>query len=182
MNPAPPAIPVTIDELLNSREERALLQRELLASYSGCALVSFMVNFPGPFKAGEDAVFIHKEGIRALEELLEPIPSPHSEQRELATGREYFRLTRSEPAEIKRICCRLEEGHPLGRLFDIDVIGKDGVPISRTELGLEPRGCLLCGENPTVCRRRGAHTIEELTGRIAEMVRRYREKALYQGG
>ena len=30
----------------------------------------------------------------------------------------------------------LEEKHPLGRLFDLDVIAPDGIPVSRQEVAL----------------------------------------------
>ena len=35
---------------------------------------------------------------------------------------------------LKAITLQIENGHPLGRLFDLDVIGKEGKSISREDL------------------------------------------------
>ena len=48
----------------------------------------------------------------------------------------------------------------LGRLLDIDVIAPDGGKISRTEIGLPARRCLLCGNPAPVCARSRAHSAD----------------------
>ena len=75
----------------------------------------------------------------------------------------------------KRQAVTLEDRHPLGRLFDLDVCsqaGPDGllVPLSREDLGLPPRRCLLCGEPARYCMRAHTHTQEELMAQIERMV------------
>lgn len=57
------------------------------------------------------------------------------------TGNEII-LTVDYPADkIKELTTELEENHPFGRLFDMDVIGTDGEKLSRGVY----RKCLICG-------------------------------------
>ena len=58
----------------------------------------------------------------------------------------------------------------MGRLLDIDVIRPDGTKIARTEIGLPPRKCLLCGQDAPVCARSRTHTVGELFARTHEMI------------
>ena len=76
------------------------------------------------------------------------------------------------PRDAKRITCELEETHPLGRLMDMDVVGPEG-PVSRADIGLAPRRCLLCGNEVRYCMRAKSHTREELLTRIEEIVSMY---------
>ncbi len=71
--------------------------------------------------------------------------------------------------EVKRICVALEEELPWGRLLDLDVLSSEGA-LSRKDLQLPPRRCLLCGEEAKICARRGSHTFEELRRRAQELL------------
>ena len=66
-------------------------------------------------------------------------------ERDLRTGFEGYWLVEGDAMEIKRRMCVIESSHILGRLFDIDVLRPDATPISRQEVGLTPRRCLICG-------------------------------------
>lgn len=76
--------------------------------------------------------------------------------------------------EVKRACCEIEDSHPHGRLMDIDVLsGGDRLSIlSRTEVGLPERRCLLCERPARECIRAGRHTTDELLARISEILKR----------
>jgi holo-ACP synthase/triphosphoribosyl-dephospho-CoA synthase len=52
----------------------------------------------------------------------------------------------------------VEECHPLGRLFDLDVILPDGKKMERRT----PRSCLVCGREGFFCASSRAHPIEEI--------------------
>ncbi|EDU3769347.1 citrate lyase holo-[acyl-carrier protein] synthase [Salmonella enterica] len=82
------------------------------------------------------------------------------------TGAEAIYSVNMNVAALKRLCVRLEEIHPLGRLWDLDVIGVDGHPASRTETGLSPRCCLLCDEQAHVCARSRTHDVKQLLSTI----------------
>ena len=62
------------------------------------------------------------------------------EQRTEKTGCEALLSVAHDAMEIKRMMVEIEEQHPLGRVFDIDVISGEGCPISRSQLGYPPAG------------------------------------------
>lgn len=163
---------VTLDRLLQSREERHLHQMSLLQLYPGKTLVSMTVIMPGPVKrdsrsltvagAGEDAL---KEAFRGRILL--------TEARDLETGYECYLVTDIPQDDAKQICCGIEDTAPLGRLFDLDVIGEDGVPLSRSGFGFPPRRCLVCDREARYCMRNHTHTLEELFATIDKMIADY---------
>ena len=170
--------PVTLDDILKSRDDRAARQRQLLGDYAGygdIALFSFTVNYPGDVKLNADTRRIHVAGAEALERLLQNAVI-HSEKYELFTGPEGYWVAKMQPREAKARAVALEESHPLGRLFDIDVLSNGGLLLDRTALGLSPRSCLLCGDNPAICRREKRHTLDELKERIHEILTRLYEE------
>ncbi len=58
----------------------------------------------------------------------------------------------------------------MGRLLDIDVIAPDGMKISRTDVGMPVRRCLLCGQDAPACARSRTHTAAELFQRANEII------------
>lgn len=91
-------------------------------------------------------------------------------ERDLETGYEAYLITDLPLLEAKRIAVQIEDTHPLGRLFDIDIIDKDGVPVSRDRVGSHPRRCLVCDREARYCMRMRWHTQEEIWERINAMV------------
>ena len=76
---------------------------------------------------------------------------------------------RGEAAALKALCCALEDGLPLGRLFDMDVIGPRGEKLSRGEAA--ERGCLVCGKPGRGCASRRLHPVEELQRATRALIR-----------
>ena len=89
------------------------------------------------------------------------------------TGSQAFFLLDLPADRIKRKMTEIEEYHALGRLFDIDVIGPDGIPLSRTQFGLPARTCMVCGENAKICARSGAHSAEIIAYTLDDLVHSY---------
>jgi holo-ACP synthase/triphosphoribosyl-dephospho-CoA synthase len=146
---------ITLQEILQAREERVLLQKRLLQQY-GCPLVCFTMNIAGPVKTSPLIEWGFRSGLAALRKAL---PWPLQEEvRYLATGCEAY-LSVQMPAEmLKELCVQIEEATPLGRLFDMDVLDTDGQKLQRkTE-----RGCLVCGKPGRACAARRLHSVEEL--------------------
>ncbi len=75
-----------------------------------------------------------------------------------------------DPAALKRLGIELEEGLAGGRLLDIDVFDAAGRQISRTDLGLPPRACLLCGGPAAACVRSAAHDKGEVLAAMRWLV------------
>lgn len=168
---------VSLEEVLESREERVDYQRKLLSSYK-VPLISFMVNMPGPVKLCTMTLKLHKLGMRAILESLESHGKKvlFHQVLEKKTGIEGYIAVYCNAMEIKKIACNIEDTHELGRLFDIDVLDIDGVPIKREQLLLSPRRCLICSEISSVCSRSRRHGIDELTAKMESMLKEYESK------
>ena len=148
-------------------------QRELLEANPGLSLLCLTVQLPGPVKRNRSSLVIAEAGVRAVREAFRV---EFEELRDLETGYEGFFLVAMSPVEAKRLACRIEDTHPLGRLMDIDVIAPAETivaPIGRENLGLEPRRCLLCGNEVRHCMRAKTHPTEELLAKIDQMVDNY---------
>ena len=70
----------------------------------------------------------------------------------------------------KILTTEIEETHPIGRLFDIDVIDTDGQKLSRPSY----RKCIICGCQAQECARTRKHTVEEMQAKIEEMLEKRR--------
>ena len=163
---------ITLDQLLASREARQDFQQELLRAHAGATLVCLTVIMPGTVKRNAHSLIVAQAALSAL---IARFGSDmiRMEVRDLATGYEAYLLTPLAPEEAKRADCRIEDTHPLGRLFDLDVIDASGTILSRSDLGLEPRRCLLCDREARWCMRNHTHTHAELMARIGEMIDAY---------
>jgi len=157
---------ITLEQLLESRDNRARHQRELLGAFPGRSLICFTVQLPGPEKRNEISLKIGEAGVQALKaEFGESIE--HLEVKDLETGFEAYLIVPFKADETKRRCCAIEDTHPWGRLMDIDVPGTD-----RAAVGLPARKCLLCNNEVRYCMRAKLHTQEELLAKISEIVRK----------
>jgi holo-ACP synthase len=163
--------PVSLPEILHSRDERAALQRTLISRFQ-VPLLCLLVNMPGPVKQGETSRLIHGAGCQAILAMLmqNGLPCIYQETRDLKTGPEGYFLIDSDLAQLKALACQLEDSHPWGRLFDLDAIGLDFRPLSREALGLERRRCLICGQDGAVCSRSQQHSQAELLQKIEQIV------------
>lgn len=155
---------ITLEQLLEGRDNRAAFQRELLARYR-LPLVSFTVNLPGPVKCCERSERVHAAGVAAIRDALAGHVA-YWKLRDPVSGPEGFFVCDLPAEELKRQLCALEESHPLGRLFDLDVLRAPDVQVSRAELGLPRRKCLLCGRDAAACARSRAHPLPALLARI----------------
>lgn len=162
---------VTLMELLDARENRVAHQRELLKKYGGI-LISFTLNVPGAVK---DSVIYRKAlelGMGKLEKALVPEAVLHQEIRYLHTGSEGYLLVDEDKMDIRSVketAISIEDADELGRLFDIDVMSKNGAT-SRSDLGYEGRKCLLCGEDAKVCARGQRHEMKDLIKKIENIL------------
>lgn len=163
-------MPVTLEQLLQSRDNRAKHQKDLLGKNPGRSLLCMTVQLPGAEKRNATSLKIAGAGVEAIREAFSP---EYEELRDLETGYEGYFLVSLPALQAKRLACRIEDTHPLGRLMDIDVLFADAqaLSLSRGDIGLEPRRCLLCGNEVRYCMRAKTHTTAELLARIEEMVK-----------
>ena len=165
---------VTLNELLASRDARHAMQQKLLADNSGKTLVCLTVVMPGSVKRNHQSLTAAHAAVEAMRKAFDHEEDSLTE-RDLETGYEAYLVTPLPLLEAKRIAVNIEDTHPLGRLFDIDIINADGVPVSRDAIGEKPRRCLVCDHEARYCMRMRWHTQEEIWAKINEMVDSYVE-------
>lgn len=173
-------MPITLHELLASRDARHAMQLKLLADNSGKTLVCLTVVMPGSVKRNRQSVIVAHAAVAAMREAYGPGDDQLIE-RDLPTGYEAYLLTPMPLLDAKRVAVGIEDTHPLGRLFDIDIIAPDGIPVPRERVGGSPRRCLVCDREARYCMRMRWHTQEEIWARINEMVEQYSQSPLNPG-
>lgn len=168
---------ITLDDMLRARDARALRQAETLAAHPDDSLVVLTIVAPGPVKRSRASRVAAEAACRAIAEAFDGYLT--SDLRlDLPTGFEAFFTVSLSAEEAKHRAVAIEDSHPLGRLFDIDVMGADLRPISRSETGGSPRRCLLCDNDARVCMRTGAHSYAELISHIDRITSRYDDSEL----
>ena len=169
MSPEPSG-PVQLEQVLASRERRVERQQAALDRWRRPVL-SITLVMPGPDKDGATPRALMAAALAAVDALLAARwPVLQAEARCEPTGPEALRVVDADPLELKRALAGLEETHPLGRLWDLDVLDPDRGSIPRREVGLPPRRCLLCPEPAHACARSRAHPLAELLAAIEAMV------------
>jgi holo-ACP synthase/triphosphoribosyl-dephospho-CoA synthase len=154
---------VSLEEVLRAREETAALQADLISRYR-LPLISFTMNIAGEVKRNSLTDFAFDSG---LAEVIGSFGKPvaHREARSPAGSRIIF-VYDIDPELLKRGCIGIEENHPAGRLFDLDVIAEDGKKISGKDVGApfkrDARKCIVCGGPVYICSRARAHGLDEV--------------------
>ena len=166
--------PLALDEILSARERRADTQRQLLEEGQG-TLICLTLNIAGAVKSAPLFTKAFEEGkSRILTQLrFERAKIGKCIERHERTGDELYLLVDLDLVTAKRRMVEIEEGFALGRLLDIDVMAKGAPKISRQQLGLPPRRCLVCGEMAAACARSRRHDIREILRRTVELIDGY---------
>ena len=161
----------SLEEILDGRERRGEIQRELLTR-EGASLVSFTLNIPGPVKVFPFAIWLFETGDRLIRQMVKEEQGEILQSREKREnmGLEGFYLLDLAPEKVKRNLSIAEENHPLGRLFDFDVLDRWGRKVSRQELGFPERKCLICGGPAFLCSRSRKHSAKEVFDREIRMM------------
>lgn len=166
--------PVSLQEMLDAREHRSWRQQELLSQFH-CTLISFTMNIAGPIKnsslisrgfdVGKALIFnqLNTAGVQVR----------YQEEYRAHTGCEEFIVVEADPVSVKRLTVEVEDSHPIGRLFDVDVLTEEGTQVSRRELDFSERKCLICGGPARECASRRIHSAEELQKETYRLLQTY---------
>ena len=156
---------ITLQEVLDARENRASSQKRLLAQY-GKPLLGLTMNIAGPIKRSALGDLLFRE---TLGELWERVGGAivHEERLDAATGLEAILVCGLPAEEVKALAVELETARPAGRLLDLDVIGIDGEKLSRGT----PRACLVCGGPAGPCARSRAHGLSAVREATESLLR-----------
>ena len=139
-------INVTITDMMNCRDRRVSIQNELIRKAFDSGKAELL-----------KALSAHNITILHTEEFHEP------------SGDELIMALDAPAEDIKTLATEIEESHPLGRLFDMDVIGTDGMKLSRGTY----RKCIICGCQAQECARSRKHSVEELQAKIEELLNQF---------
>lgn len=166
--------PVTLHELLASRDARHAMQLRLQAENPGKTLVCLTVVMPGSVKRNRASLVVAHAAVEAMRSVYGK--ECNCVERDLHTGYEAYILTSMTLTESKRAAMAIEDTHPLGRLFDIDVLDEGAVPVSRERVGGTLRRCLVCQREARYCMRMRWHSQEDIWRCIDNMVNAYLKK------
>ena len=166
---------VTVADMMAAREARAMAQMTLLSRHPGAVVVCLTMNIAGPVKQSPEIERAFDWGRNAAAAVLAPHKCFFAHAIREKTGPEAIFCVEGDAMEIKRRLCALEDSSPIGRLLDIDVLYGQGEKVSRTDLGLPPRMCLLCGQDAPVCARSRAHSVDDLRAQTSMIIREHFE-------
>lgn len=168
---------ISLEQMLNAKEQRVELQSQYLDKYHQ-PLISLTLVIPGAIKNSSGSRYLFDEAIMAIERYFKryKIPQIAFNQELFATGPEAIMVFNGQASELKKHCLTIEECHPLGRLWDIDVIDPiSKISVSRTVFSQQPRVCLICQNSAKECGRSRAHSIDEILLTISHRVNQYKK-------
>jgi len=165
---------VGVMDVLRARDARVERQQKLLERY-GLPLVSYTMNIAGPIKTDGWIRRAFFEGESRIEAVLAARRVRVREKIQTLefTGNEAIWAVDAPASDLKDWMQGIEEAHPLGRLFDIDVLDESGEKRSREG----HRKCLICGGDVHACGRSRAHSAQELFQRAKEIIRDFFDDA-----
>lgn len=162
---------VTIEDMMYCRERRSAIQQEYLDTYHK-TVISFCMNIPGPVKTNTDIRKAFDAGASEISAVLSMQKlyvlaqcSFHDK-----TGDELLLCVNGDAVLMKKLMCEIEENHPLGRLYDIDVLDQNGTKLSRPSF----RKCILCDCQAQECARSRKHSVDEMFWKITDMIENYK--------
>lgn len=162
---------VSLDALLAAKDSRAARQSDWLTHYNQ-PVVSLTLVTPGEVK--DSIRYRHAMGValQACDQLFWRSGWQVLDRQVLwlPTGPEALWCVAHPAVELKAHCAELEQAHPLGRIWDLDVICPQRGPVGRKSLGSDMRRCLVCDEPAHACARSRRHPVEEVRQRVEEMI------------
>lgn len=162
---------VVLTDMLDCRERRSKKQEEYRNKYH-TAIISFCMNIPGPIKTNSDITKVFQSGVQDIFAFLQSsnIKILESVEYNEKTGNELIlALDCTDSTFIKNAMTDIEETHPVGRLFDIDVISPDGVKMSRNVF----RKCFICDCQAQDCASIRKHSVSEMQEYIDSKIKEY---------
>lgn len=162
---------VVLTDMLDCRERRSLKQEEYRNKYH-TTVISFCMNIPGPIKTNPDITKVFQSGVKEILNFLQnsSIRILESVEYNEKTGNELLlAVDCTDSKRIKNAMTHIEETHPIGRLFDIDVINSDGVKMSRNTF----RKCFICSCQAQECASTRRHSVPEMQNYIDSKIQDY---------
>lgn len=143
------AAEVGLEEMLAAREERATRQAAALARF-GKPLVSMTMVMPGPVKDGLLPRRVLAVAVQDMETACRAKGWRILSRKVLwqKAGPEALSVIDADALLLKSAMIKLEDHHPLGRLWDLDVIAPGQGQLSRQSLGGRRAGAWYAASRP----------------------------------
>lgn len=164
---------VTTSQTAHAHKERRVAEQRRILSLGGHALIHFTMNIPDTCENFPLASAGFHEGILQIWRALSDVPILYQSHAEDSADCDAYFLLDADPIKIKQECIQLEKTHPLGKLWNIDVLASDGSPLSRNSIGIPPRPCWLCGKDSDLCAREHAHDSQTCREKAAALLKQY---------
>ena len=157
--------------VLEAKEERSEFQKEFIARHQ-LPIISLTLNLPGGYELYSDWEKVFRIASKAINIAFEGSVK-HKHRRIGKWGPEGFWAIGMSAMLVKMKTVEIENKHPMGRIFDIDVLDENGKVLSRRDLFMEGRQCMVCDDFALLCYREKKHDYAE--------VRKSAEKIILKG-
>ncbi len=157
--------------ILDAREKRS---QDIISKWRGNPLLIIKTNVPGPDKNPFWSKFLLLHFYNLISSKFSIIRASFEE----SIDGDYWLIELKEEEALKSKLIVIEEEHPLGRLIDLDLYLNPKKSISRSEMGLRKRKCLLCDQDALICNRMQVHSLSELLNKQEEVICNYLKKLI----
>lgn len=167
--------PINLEQMLLAKEKRVENQMIAINRYH-YPVISLSLVIPGAIKNSSGSLFLFKEAITALHNcfIANAIALIDEQHYHYVTGSEAIISVPCSIDKLKQLCIDIEDNHPLGRLWDIDVIDPlSQRSVSRSKFNHRSRQCLVCQEAAKICSRAKKHSLEEIFLAIERRIKDY---------
>lgn len=151
------------DIILNEREKRILKVKDFFKAYPNDSLIVIKANIPGKTKNYPFATYLIKVFLNYLKNNYDFFITNFYESLD---GSYFFCGIKGKDENIKNHLITIEETHELGRFIDLDYFVNESRSISRIDLNLPLRKCILCDNDAVYCIRTKRHSEKELLHHI----------------
>ncbi|WP_176700218.1 MULTISPECIES: citrate lyase holo-[acyl-carrier protein] synthase [unclassified Gilliamella] len=169
--------PINLEQMLLAKEKRVENQKQAMICYKH-PIISLSLVIPGAIKNSSGARYLFDEAIKTLHHcfLQNDIAIINEDHYHYITGSEAIIAIKCSANVLKKYCIDIENNHPLGRLWDIDVIDiVTQKSLSRSQFDNQPRQCLVCHKTAKLCGRAKRHSIDEIFTAIENKIEKFQK-------
>lgn len=161
---------MNIDKILKARENRYNIILEL-SKKNKAPVLTAKINYPGDNKNTDR---IEKIFLTLKSTIKDQFENEIIEMKELQgyDGPSFLCSLKGEANKLKKKAVKIEEEKKIGRIFDVDIY-LNGTPVSRRNINLKTRKCIICGEDTYNCRINNLHSKEEVKEEIDRRIDEY---------
>ena len=167
-----------LEAVLEARDARVERRKRITDKWPR-PLISLSVVMPGPVKDCAASRYLRQAALDVLMPALgrRGWSADIGEVHDGVAGPDAIIAVAAPATELKLATVAIEDTHPLGRLWDLDVTDPRMEAVSRRSLGLPARRCLVCSQPAHACARSRAHPLEEVLTAIRAVIDTYRSGA-----